>query len=208
MQHASSVLAVLAALAAGGCSSGESAVVGAGGIEGRFSAIVHLAPHSLEQVHIDLYEDFTCPACQRLEAEGFPAVEREFGRRIIVRRHYLAGPGTAPAAKILYDIANDQGIGQTVADALFKAALKHGDDAANLPVVRAIAAQNGLDEAFMQAYGDGSGKARIKAEWDATNRKIAYFPFVVFENDIAASADAENIATILRSLLKPANATR
>ena len=208
MKHALSRLAILMTLVIAGCSSGDRAVVGADGIDGKFSAIVHLTPHSLEQVHIDLYEDFTCPACQRLEADGLPEIEREFGQRIIIRRHYLAGPGTAPAAKILYDVANDKDLGPAVADALFAATLKHGDDAANLPIIRAIAEQHGLEEVFEEAYGGMSGKTRIKAEWDAANGKIAYFPFVVFENDIAASADAENIAMILRSLLKPANATR
>jgi predicted DsbA family dithiol-disulfide isomerase len=208
MKRVFSSLAILAAIVAGGCSSEERAVVGAAGIDGNFSAIVHLSPHALDQVHIDLYEDFTCPACQRLESTGLPAIEREFGARIIVRRHYLAGPATAPAAKILYDIASDQGKGPTVANALFGSTLKHGDDAANLPAIRAIAKQYGLDRAFEKAYGDGSGKARIKAEWEAMNHKVAYFPFVVFENDIAANGDAGNISAILRSLLKTTNATR
>lgn len=201
------VVALLAAYAVFGNKSTPSRV-GAEGIDGRFFAMVHSIPHSKQRVTIDVYADFTCPACQRLELEGLNQIRKAYGERVIVRQHYLAGPASAPSAKILYDIAKQTGQGEVVAADLFAAKLKHGDDKANLPVVRSIAQRHQLAAAFEQSFTDGSGLAKLRAEWIATRNKITFFPFVVIDDDIAADADAENLVKIVGSLLKPAPPAR
>lgn len=177
--------------------------VGANGIEGEYFAMIHSVPHSKERVAIDIYADFTCPACQRLEAEGLPQIRKAYGERVTIRHHYLAGPATPPSAKILYDVATEADKGEVVAADLFAAKLKHGQDAANLPVIKAIAQRHGLSQAFEKSRTDGTGLAKLRAEWKATNGKVAFFPFVVFDSDIAANASTDNLLKILGSLLIP-----
>ena len=183
------------------------ATIGASGIDGKFSAIVHAVPHSRDRVTMDIYADFTCPACQRLEAEGLPRILATHGSRLTIRQHYLAGPATAPSAKILYDVAVAQGLGEQVAKALFAAKLAHGDDAANSPRVLEIARRFSLEKPFVAATRDGSGLAKLLAEWKRANGKVAFFPFVVFDSDIATDADVDNIVKILDSLLKRPDAS-
>lgn len=177
--------------------------VGADGIEGDYFAIVRSVPHSKERVTIDIYADFTCPACQRLEADGLPRIRKAYGERVILRHHYLAGPATPPSAKILYDVATEVDKGGVVAADLFAAKLKHGEDDANLPVIKAIAQRHGLSQAFEKSRTDGTGLAKLRAEWKATNGKVAFFPFVVFDSDIAANASTDNLLKIICSLLIP-----
>lgn len=50
---------------------------------------------------------------------------------------------------------------------------------------------------------DGTGLAKLRAEWKATNGKVAFFPFVVFDRDITANASTDNLLKILGSLLIP-----
>lgn len=178
--------------------------VGSTGIEGEYFAMVRSVRHAKERVNIDIYADFTCPACQQLESEGLPRIRAAFGERIAIRHHYLAGPATPPSAKILYDVAAAAGKGDAVAAELFAAKLKHGEDAMSLSVIQTIAQRHGLGPAFEISRMDGTGLAKVRAEWDATQGKVAFFPFVVFDNDIAADARPDNLIKIIDSLLKPA----
>lgn len=171
------------------------------GIDGEFVAVVDLDPHSLEMIELDVYADFTCPACQRLETGGLQSLADFYGDRLLVRKHYIAGPGTAPAAKILYDIADASGSGDLVADALFKARLSHGDDGRNLVLVQAIAEHHGLGVAFAKAYQDGTGIARIKQEWSSLNNRVAFFPFIIIQREIAVGSDMQNAKLVIDSLL-------
>lgn len=170
-------------------------------LPGEFVALVDLPPQLRERLTLNVYEDFTCPACQRLEAEGFASIRTRFGDRVTVLKHYLAGPATPKAAKILYDLAADHGNGEDVAKALFAAKLQHGDDEANLPVVKAIAGRFGLERAYASAIQGTQARARIKAEWKEKGDRVAFFPFVVIEDEIAVNGDVDNLIAILDSLL-------
>ena len=174
---------------------------GGTGLTGEYVALVALAAHEQDHVAIDVYADFTCPACQRLESEGLEKVRLRYGDRVAIRNHYIAGPATAPSAKILYDVAVAQGKGESVAQALFHARLKHGDDGTNLPLVTAIAHRFGLSQPFRIALADGSGRRKIASEWNALGGKVAFFPFIVIEDEIAVGGDQDNLMRVLDSVL-------
>ncbi|PZP59112.1 MAG: hypothetical protein DI597_16765 [Pseudoxanthomonas spadix] len=175
--------------------------VGGVGIAGEYVAVVNLLPNSKGALNIDVYADFTCPACQRFESGVLPELRSKYGSRLVVRQHYVATPSGATSAKILYDLASDQGKGDVVADALFKANLKHGNDGANLPIVRSIAKKYSLDQTFDAVREDGSGLARIRAEWKSFGGRIAFFPFIVIEDEVAVGSDKRNIMSVIESLL-------
>ncbi|MFT3670446.1 MAG: hypothetical protein QM795_18175 [Pseudoxanthomonas sp.] len=174
---------------------------GGKGLAGEYVALVALAAHKRDHVTIDVYADFTCPACQRLESEGLEKVRLRYGDRVAIRNHYIAGPATAPSAKILYDVAVAQGKGEPVAQALFNAKLKHGDDGANFPLVINIAERFGLSQPFRIALEDGSGRRKIASEWSALDGKVSFFPFIVIEDEIAVGGDQDNLMMVLRSVL-------
>lgn len=176
-------------------------IAGAQGIQGRFSPVVSLQAHTLDQVAIDIYSDLTCPACRRLDREAIPQLRARFGNRVTVRMHYLAGPATPPSAKILYDVANDAGKGEVVATALFSAPLNHHQESANLPIVRKLAKRYALEHAFESALSDGSGLTRAKQQWRETHGTVVFFPLVVIQGQIAVDADAANLLRVVDSVL-------
>lgn len=149
---------------------------GGTGFTGEYVALVALVAHEQDHVAIDVYAEFTCPACQRLESEGLEKVRLRYGDRVAIRNHYIAGPATAPSAKALYDVAVTQGKGERAAQALFYARFKHGDDEASLPLVTAISQRFGLSQPFRIALTDGSGRRKIASEWRTLGGKVAFFP--------------------------------
>ena len=48
-------------------------------IEGQYQLFNNLFPHSLDTVHIDVYEYFTCPACQQFAKDFEPALMAAYG---------------------------------------------------------------------------------------------------------------------------------
>ena len=88
-----------------------------------------------------------------------------------------------------------------MAQALFHARLKHGDDGTNLPLVTAIAHRFGLSQPFRIALADGSGRRKIASEWNALGGKVAFFPFIVIEDEIAVGGDQDNLMRVLDSVL-------
>lgn len=104
-------------------------------------------------------------------------------------------------------MATEADKGEVIAADLFAAKLKHSEDNSNLPAIKAIAQRHGLSRAFEKARTDGTGLAKLRAEWKATNGKVVFFPFVVFDSDIAANASTDNLFKILSSLLIPAEGT-
>lgn len=122
------------------------------GIPGQYVPVTNLRPHAYDRLQVDVYADFTCPACQRLETQGLGALEKRYGDRLRITRHYMAVSPQASAGMVLYQLADGLGKGDVVAQALMSSNLKHAGDRVNLEAVRQVAGQFGLLGQFDQAY--------------------------------------------------------
>lgn len=196
-------VACAALLTLGVVSCGNSVkVVGGQGVEGEYAAVVDLRPHALDQVSIDVYEDFTCPACQRLTQGVLPQLKTRYGNLLHVRKHYVAAPSTQPAAIVLFSLAQATGREEAVAEALFEAGLEHKNAPDNDTKVAQIASRFGLEGELAEALADPEEVARVRESWSRVAHKVTHFPFVEVEGVIATNGDPENLIKIIDSLLK------
>lgn len=191
----------LLALAAASC-GGVVEVVGGQGVEGKYAAVVDLRPHALSQVSIDVYEDFTCPACQRFTLDVLPELKARYGNSLQVRKHYVAAPSTQPAAVILFSLAQASGREEEIAQALFEARLEHKNTPDNDAKVMQVAARFELEEELANALADPAKVGSVREDWSQVAHKVAHFPFVEVENEISTNGDPENLIKIINSLLK------
>lgn len=200
-RSAASMACLLLAFSVGGCTPGTD-VVGGRGVEGRYSALVDLRPGTLNQVALDVYEDFTCPACQTFSLEVVPALQRRYGTALVIRTHYVAAPSTDPAAVILHDLAALQGKESDVAAALWASRLEHRTSLQNTERVRDVAIRFGLDEQLDNALADPRSAARVSAEWQGVAYKVSHFPYVQIEGEIVTNGEPQNLQRIIDSLLR------
>ncbi len=171
-------------------------------VEGQYELFNNLFPHSLDTVHIDVYEDFTCPACQQFANDFEPALIAAYGERLQIRKHYLVGSRSPVSAQILYEVAKEKGAGELASQRLFAAKLDHHNAATNAPVVERIAADMGLLAAYKDASSNPAITKKIRTAWNTEGAHIAFFPSVVVENVLLTNSNPENLNTIINSLLK------
>lgn len=195
------LLLVLLIAGGTGCDS-SPAVVGGRNIDGKFSAIVSLKTGRLDRVRIDVYEDFTCGACQRFETQTLPALISRYPSQLSIRKHYLASPSAGIAPLALYELAAESGKGDVVAAALMRAGLGHGKAAENDGKVLKVAEQFDLRGGLEAALANPAVEARIREQWRSHADLVAFFPFVVIEEEIAADNDEANLKKILDSILQ------
>lgn len=195
------LLALAGTWLAWGWPDGRAATIA--GVGGDYTPVVHMPAPGLP-VRIEVYSDFTCPACQAFELQALPRLEERYGGDIAVDMRYLGNP-TSESAKILHDIALARGSGPRVARQLMEAGLSRNDDAGNAAQVDRIARENGLHEALALAIADGSGSRKSRADWHARPVHVEFFPYVVIAGSVATTGDAANVSRIVDDLLARAN---
>lgn len=173
-----------------------------GSIEGEYQLFNNLFPHSLDTVRIDVYEDFTCPACQQFTNDYEPALLAAYGQRVQLRKHYLVGSNSPASAQILYEVAQRAGLGEEAARLLFAARLDHHNAEKNAPIVERIASEMGLRAPYEEALGDPLAAKKIQDAWNKEGAHITFFPSMVVENVLLTNSNPENLNTIINSLLK------
>lgn len=198
---AGALLALAGAWFAWGPSAGHRA--GIPGVGGNYAPVVHL-PDVGRPLRIEVYSDFTCPACQEFELQGLDELEQRYGTKIEIAKRYLGNP-RSESAKILYDLASSRQMGGRVARQLMEVGLSRSDDANNVVLVNAIAEENGLLEALEQAIADGSGRHKLLADWRSRPVHIEFLPYVVIANSIATDGNIPNVSRIVDDLLSRAD---
>jgi predicted DsbA family dithiol-disulfide isomerase len=171
-------------------------------VDGQYELFSNLRPHALDVVHIDVYEDFTCPACQQFANDFMPAMQAAYGSRIKISPHYLVGPTSPVSAQVLYETADKKGQGEEAATRLFAAKLDHHDATKNEPVVEGIARDMKLAEDYRAARNDPEVERSIREKWNTDGAKITFFPSVVLEKVLLTNSNPENLNTIVNSLLR------
>ena len=194
-----SLVALMLAL----CGCGDDArTVGGKGVAGDYAALVNLRPRMLDVVTLDIYEDFTCPACQHFSLETLPALERRYGDALVVRVHYVAAPSMQPDALALYSIANARGEGEKVAHALWEAGLEHRVTPDNQERVRRVAQRFHLGAELQLALNDQAKMGEVSRSWLKVAHKVSHLPFVEIEGEVATNGNGSNLESILDSLLR------
>ena len=196
-------IAIIAAvtLALSSCGSG-AVTVGGNGVAGDYFAIVDLRPKQLDVIRVEVYEDFTCPACQHFSLETLPALKRRYGNALVVTVHYIVSPSMQPDALTLYSIANARGDGATVAQALLEAGLEHRVSAENEERVRQVARRFGLGTELQSALSDKRKMEEIRGTWLSVAHKVAHLPFVEIQGEVATNGNMSNLEAIFDSLLR------
>lgn len=171
-------------------------------IVGRYQLFDSLYPHTLDTVQLDVYEDFTCPACQQFSNKLAPPLLAAFGTRIHVQTHYLVGYESPVSAQTLYMVASARGLGVPAAERLFAAKLDHHSEAKNGPIVVNIAKELKVQSDYEAALHDPKTVQEIRAAWDGDGAHITFLPSIVIEHVLLADSDPQNLAVIINSLLK------
>ena len=192
------MIACLGMLVLGACSKHQSPT---NHVEGNYELFDNLRPHSLGTVHIDVYEDFTCPACQQFANDFMPPLIAAYGDRVALTKHYLVGSTSPVSAQVLYDVASRRGQAEEAAKRLFAARLDHHNALKNGPVVAGIADTLGLRHDYDAAMNDPATTQRIRAQWNDEGAKITFFPSLVIEHVLLTDSNPANLDTIINSLL-------
>lgn len=171
-------------------------------VEGKYELFSNVRPHSLDTVRLDVYEDFTCPACQQFANEFMPPLQSAYGERVTLHMHYLVGSKSPVSAQVLYQVAESRGIGDVAAQHLFAARLDHHSDEKNSPVVAKIASDLNLSPEYESALHDPVTTQKIRTAWNEEGAKITFFPSIVVERVLLTNSNPENLNTIINSLLK------
>jgi protein-disulfide isomerase len=179
--------------------------VGGGWVKGHYSTLVNLDPVGVERLELDIYEDFTCPACQRFEQEVLPVLQQRYGNKLILRRHFLAAPSTQVSPMVLYAVGERSGKEAAVASALMRIGLEHKNSATNDVRVRHVAKELGLAAEFEQGMKDDALVAQIRAGWAKKAHMITWFPQVVIQGELVTDGDQGNLISILDSLIAGGN---
>lgn len=193
------LLVALMLVAMQGCAEKQSPP---NSVDGQYELFNNLFPHSLDVVRVDVYEDFTCPACQQFANDFEPALIAAYGKRVQLRKHYLVGSRSPVSAQVLYEVAHEVGLGEEAARRLFAARLDHRDSAKNATVVEKVASDMGLLASYNEASTDQTVIKKIRTAWDTEGAHITFFPSIVVENVLLTNSNPENLNTIINSLLK------
>ncbi len=182
-----------------GSKSGVQA--GGVGIAGNYVPVVNLGPNSRNRVTLDVYVDFTCPACRAYHTDTLPQLREKFGRRLEVREHFLAPPGVDSSAKVLYDVAVGKDMGSEIADALMSSGLTRGPAAESREKVAKVAGEFSLTEQYERALEDRAAIQSLRDEWNSLYGLVRSFPTVVVEREIEIGSNASNAIVVIESVL-------
>ncbi|EIL97919.1 DsbA family protein [Rhodanobacter thiooxydans] len=171
-------------------------------VEGQYELFNNVRAHSLDTVRLDVYEDFTCPACQQFANDFMPSLQSAYGERVTLHMHYLVGSKSPVSAQVLYQVAERHGLGDVAAQHLFAARLDHHSEDKNAPVVAKIASDLNLSSEYDAALRDPLTTRMIRAAWNEEGAKITFFPSIVVERVLLTNSNPENLNTIINSLLK------
>lgn len=194
------VTVLLVTLAVLGCSHKQTPDPSS--VDGQYQPFESLFPHSLDTVHLDVYEDFTCPACQQFANDFLPPLRTAYGGRIDLKFHYLVGYSSPVSAQVLYEVAASHGLGEEAARRLFAAKLDHHSEEKNSAAVARIAGQLKLLPEYEASLRDPKTTRDIRAAWNHEGAHITFFPSIVIEHVLLTDSNPQNLAVIINSLLK------
>lgn len=179
----------------------SGAQAGGVGIAGSYVPVVNLGPNSRDRVTLDVYVDFTCPACRTYHTDALPQLREKFGRRLEIREHFLAPPGVDSSAKVLYDVAVGKGMGSKIADALMSSGLTRESAAETREEVAKVAGEFSLTEQYERALEDRTAIQSLRDEWNSLHGLVRSFPTVVLEREIEIGSNASNAVVVIGSVL-------
>jgi len=138
------------------------ATVSSAQLEGTFESIGPVpAPHSLEQVQLEEFLNFTCPHCNNFRQLSKPLLAK-YGKRIRHVNVPILFRGQSDVPLRLYYVAVKAGRGDEVKELIFDATFRYGVNIYDPKTVGYIARSAGLAEQF---------EAEGNAGW--VNEKIA-----------------------------------
>ncbi|MDH4229679.1 MAG: DsbA family protein [Nitrospirota bacterium] len=153
-------------------------------LEGRKST------HQKGTIQMTVYFDFFCSHCHQFESTIVPVLRKEYGDKLHI--NYVGYPivdaQASPVPILAYYLADAQGKGDAMRDALFSAIWEHRLDVSRPDILLGIAKQVGLDiEVFKRDYNNNAMGQRLEdGKREAKASGVTGTPTVVLDNYIRA----------------------
>ena len=144
--------------------------------------------HESGIIKMTIFLDFYCSHCHQFDTTVVPLLEKEYGDKLQVEYigYPLVDPQVSHIPVLAYYLADEQGKGKAMRDALFTTIWDLRMDVSRPDILLGVAAKAGLDlDAFKQGFNDNRMMERMEQGMkDAKSIKLRGTPTVLIDNHL------------------------
>jgi thiol:disulfide interchange protein DsbA len=144
--------------------------------------------HEAGIIKMTIFLDFYCSHCHQFDITIVPQLEKEYGDKLQVEYigYPLVDPQVSHIPVLAYYLADEQGKGKAMRDALFTTIWDLRMDVSRPDILLGVAAKAGLDlDAFKQGFNSNSMMERMERGMEAAKAiKLRGTPTVLIDNHL------------------------